>query len=130
MNLQVLVIGENVAKQLAEYDGNREGPFVTRMDRRTVQQLYEVYRVQPGDRQGLLAALPKTLFSEATFKDDELVCRVTNNPKARWHSYTVGGCQFEFQSRTAEPARSRCLSVPPPKTDCREKGTRSVPQTG
>ena len=27
MNLQVLVVGENVAEQMATYDGNREGPF-------------------------------------------------------------------------------------------------------
>ena len=29
---------------------------------------------------------------------------VTTNPNARWHSYTVGGCQFGFKGGTAEPA--------------------------
>ena len=60
MNLQVLVVGENVAEQLAKYDGNREGPFVTRMDRRTVQQLYEVHRDAPKNPpEGATAELPE-----------------------------------------------------------------------
>ena len=104
MNLRLLVIGENVAEQMATYDGNLQGPFRAQLDKEQVQKLYEEHGVRAGERQGLLTSLHKELGWEAAFEGDNLLCEMNVNPWARWHSYVVGGCQFEVTTATNEPS--------------------------
>ena len=104
MNLQVLVIGENVAEQMAHYDGNREGPFPARIEKDQVQEMYKEHGIRVGDRQGLLTSVRKTLGWEAAFEGDDLLCEMNVNPRARWHSYVVGGRHFEVKSTSNKPA--------------------------
>ena len=104
MNLQVLVIGENVAEQMAPYDGNAEGPFPARWTDELVQKMYLNHGVRTGDRQGLLTALRDRLGWDAAFEGDDLICHMNVNPLARWHSYVIGGQCFEVKGASNEPA--------------------------
>ena len=83
MNLQVLVVGENVAEQMATYDGNREGPFNAQVSKEEIQRMYEDYGVRPGDQQGLQDTLRKKLGWKATFEEANLLLEMNVNPRAR-----------------------------------------------
>ena len=66
--------------------------------------MYEDYGVRPGDQQGLQDTLRKKLGWNATFKEANLLLEMNVNPRARWHSYVVGGRHFEVRSTSNKPA--------------------------
>ena len=101
MNVQVLVIGDNVEDQLADYDGNRSGPFRAELDKEQVQGLYEEHQVKLGDQALLLRKLHEDRGWKCRFTGDTLVCDSYVNPQ-RWHAYTVGGRYFKVDSGTNE----------------------------
>lgn len=104
MYLRVLVVGDSVEEQMKPYDGKREGPFPVRLQGDQLDDLPRLHGIEPGDRQGLLASVRSQLgtSTEAEFDGDEVVCQLTYNLHAKWHTYEIGGDPFRLKAKNGE----------------------------
>lgn len=92
MILRVLVIGEDVAKQMAPFNACLKGPFRETLGRDALRRLCAEYGFDPDDRDSVRDCLRQHFGpgTQTKFSGGEVQCRLSRNPKAKFHACSIG----------------------------------------